>query len=183
MITSRGMIMEKLCKTHTSLRKELSKTTILQEIDKGTSETSFTAWSSSSAFYDDEIRGTEHGRKGRNKLMAITIEERVDHRFPISPLVGLVAVFVFQGGVQRALELVHPLALLLVMQFPPLDAAILEPDLHLGLGQAERMSQVQSFGAHHILLTCEFTLQTFQLLRREDRSYPFHLAAPARSRT
>jgi len=115
--------------------------------------------------------------------MAITIEERVDHRFPISPLVGLVTVFVFQGGIQGTLELVHPLTLLLVMQLPPLDAAILEPDLHLGLGQAERMSQVQSFRAHHVLLTCEFAFQTFQLLRREDRPYPFHLATPARSRT
>ena len=41
----------------------------------------------------------------------------------------------------------------------PLDASVLEPDLDLGLGEAERGGQVGALAAHHVLLTLELELE------------------------
>lgn len=87
-----------------------------------------------------------------------------------------------QGRVEGTLELVHPLALLLVVVLPPLDPPILEPDLHLSLGQPECVRQVKPLRPDHVLLSREFSLQPLQLLGREDRTHPLQLAAAAGTR-
>lgn len=106
----------------------------------------------------------------------------IEGRGLFSPFVGLVAVLVLQGRVEGTLELVHPLALLLVVVLPPLDPPILEPDLHLSLGQPECVRQVKPLRPDHVLLSREFSLQPLQLLGREDRTHPLQLAAAAGTR-
>lgn len=50
---------------------------------------------------------------------------------------------------------------------------------HLGFSKLEGVSQVESFGADHVLLPLELGLQPLQLLRGEDRPHPLGLALPA----
>ena len=51
----------------------------------------------------------------------------------------------------------------------PLCSPILEPDLHLHLGQLQRVRDVRSLGQTEVLLRVEFSLQFQQLLGRERR--------------
>jgi len=57
-----------------------------------------------------------------------------------------------------------------VREFPPLDTAILEPDLHLDLVQTKLASKIAPLLSHDVLLLLEFALKTLQLAWREDCS-------------
>lgn len=59
--------------------------------------------------------------------------------------------------------------------FAPLDPSVLEPDLYLCFGQLKSMGQVEALRAYHVLLSFEFGLQAFQLLRSEDGADTFAL--------
>ena len=64
-----------------------------------------------------------------------------------------------QGRVEGTLELVHPLALLLVVVLPPLDPPILEPDLDLPLGKAERVRDFYSPPSRQVVVVVELLLE------------------------
>lgn len=56
----------------------------------------------------------------------------------------------------------------LLAQLPLFDSSILEPDLDLALGQAERAGQELSIVAHEIHLLQELILQASELFWRES---------------
>ena len=61
---------------------------------------------------------------------------------------------------------------LLLLQLPPLGlvAAVLEPDLHLGLGQLQGPGQVGALRARQVALVAEASLQLVDLPVRERGS-------------
>lgn len=65
------------------------------------------------------------------------------------------------------------------MLTPILLVRTLWTGLYLSLGEVERVCEVKSLGAHHVLLPLELRLQPLQLVRREDGADPLALAAAA----
>lgn len=71
-----------------------------------------------------------------------------------------------------------PAASLLVLLLHPFvfGAAVLEPHLHLRLGQIEGLGQGLALGPHHVLVALEGVLQLQELRRREGGTNAFRLA-------
>lgn len=80
----------------------------------------------------------------------------MSHRKKIhSPLDGLVAVVATLHRTRVVVQLVQPLALLLVVDLAPLDPPVLKPHLNLRFCQSKCVRQVQTLRTHLEYLFCK----------------------------